>query len=204
MHRLLIRLGGLLVFLALVSQLMLPRYLEGRVSDRLTDRGGAAKVDLDAIPAERLLFGRGNRLAIQASGLSVDLTGRSDVFGRLDKFGEVTIDISASRAGPFTVRSFQLERRGAHDYSMVLQADAAPVDVARYAGEQLAGGFGRALAGLAAGTLANPGRPIPVNARLQIDTSGPTPTAVAAEGDVAGLPAGPLAQIVANTLLGAI
>jgi hypothetical protein len=204
MHRLLIRLGGLLVSLVLFSQLLLPPYLEHRVANRLKEQGGSAKVDLDAIPAARLLFGHGDRLDIRASGLSLDLRTGRDVFSELDKFGDVSVYVASSRAGPFTVRGFYLERRRDHEYQLVLQADAAPGDVARYAGEQLAGGFGAALAGLAAGTLTGSQRAIPVNARMVIDTSGPVPRAVRAEGNVAGLPAGPLAQVVANTLLGAL
>jgi hypothetical protein len=160
---------------------------------------------MSAIPAVRLLFGDGDSLRIAARGLSLDLpTRREDVFKRLDAFGDVAIDVSDSRAGPFTVRSFQLRRRGDHRYEVVMAAEATAGDVARYAGAQLGGGFGEALAGIAVGALGGFARPIPVNAAMEIDSSGATPQAIAVQGDVAGLPAGPLAQIVANTLLGVL
>lgn len=205
MHRLLIRLGSLAVTLVILSQLLLPPYVENKLEGRLTEHGGTAKVDLDAIPALRLLFGHGSRVDIRAQGLSVDLEDQQeDVFKQLDRFGDATVYVRDSRAGPFDVDGFFLSRRGDHQYQMVLQAKAAPADVARYAGSKLGGGFGGALAGLVAGTLANAGKAVPVNARVVIDTTSGTPRALSAEGEVGGLPAGPLAQIVANALLSAL
>ena len=204
MHRVLIRLGSVAVTLVILSQLFLPPYAEHELEDRLTEHGGTAKVDLDAIPAARLLFGHGSRLDIRAQGLSMDLEKQPDVFKNLDKFGETSVYVRDSRAGPFAVKGFFLTRRADHEYLMVLQANAAPADVARYAGAQLGGGFGSALAGLAAGTLANADKAVPVNARMTIDTSSGSPRALTAEGEVGGLPAGPLAQVVANALLSAL
>jgi hypothetical protein len=205
MRGLAIRLGGLLFALALVSQLLLPSYLEQRVEKRLTAHGGSATVDLGAVPAVRLLFGEGGTLHVRAQGLSLDLPqGREDVFKRLDGFSDVAVAVSASRAGPFTVRSFWLTRLAPHRYATVLAADATAGDVARYAGAQLAGGFGQALANLASGALSAFDRPIPVNVRMEVDTTGNPPRATAVQGDVAGLPAGPLAQVVANALLGSL
>ena len=87
---------------------------------------------------------------------------------------------------------------------MALAAEATAGDVARYAGAQLAGGFGQALAGLATSALGGFDRPIPVNAAMVVDTSTQPPTAVDVTGEVDGLPAGPLARIVANALLGTL
>jgi hypothetical protein len=205
MRRFAIRLGSALVALLIVSQVLLPPYLEHRVANRLTAHGGSAQVDMSAVPALRLLFGDGSGLHLRAQGLSVDLApGQEDVFKRLDDFSDATIDISDSRAGPFTVRSFSVSRKADHAYDVVISGDATGGDVARYAGSQLAGGFGQALAGLAAGTLGALGGPIPFSARMRIDTAGGTPRAQNVIGEVAGLPAGPLAQIVANALLGAL
>ena len=205
MRRLAIRLAPFLVLLLVVSQFALPPYLEQRVSNRLTEHGGTADVDLDAIPAARLLFGHGRDLHINARNLSVDLEpGQKDVFNRLDGFKDVTIAVSDSRAGPFTVRSFWVRGTGDQTYDVIVSGDATAGDVARYAADRLAGGFGGALAGLAAGVLGESSRPIPFNARMQLDPSGGTVAVRDVNGDVAGLPAGPLAQIVANALLSAL
>jgi hypothetical protein len=200
-----IRLGILLVALLLILQFALPPYLESRVEDRLTDHGGSADVQMSAIPAVRLLFGNGKDLSIRASGLSVDLDQRQkDVFKRLDDFDDVTVAVSDSHAGPFTVRSFWIRGTGDNTYDVIVSGDGSAGDVARYAGSRLAGGFGQALAGLAAGALGNADRPIPFDARMKVDTGGGKVTAEDVVGQVAGLPAGPLAQIVANALLSAL
>jgi hypothetical protein len=109
-----------------------------------------------------------------------------------------------SRAGPFSIEAFRLQRIGSHSYAVAVAGEATAGDLARYAGDRLAGGFGRALAGLATSALAGFGRPVPFDARMQVATDSGTPHARAVVGNVAGLPAGPLAQIVANALLGTI
>jgi hypothetical protein len=204
MRRLAIRLGSLALTLLLVTQLALPPYLEGRAEDRLTDHGGEAEVDMGAIPALRLLAGDGKYLHIRASRLSVDLENdQKDVFRRLDDFGEVTVAVSDSRAGPFSIRSFWVRRKADRLYDVLIDGDGTAGDVARYAGARLGGGFGQALAGLAAGALGEFGRPIPFSARMEIETASGEPVARDVTGQVDGLPAGPLAQIVANALLSA-
>jgi hypothetical protein len=205
MHRLAIPLGSTLVVLLVASQFVIPPYLEHRVANRLTGHGGSADVELSAIPALRLLFGHGDELDIRASGLSVDLEpGQRDVFRQLDDFSEVTIAVTDSRAGPFTIRSFHVRRQADHSYAVTVAGDGTAGDVARYAGGSLAGGFGQALAGLAAAALGNASLEIPFNAGMTLDTSGGTVQATAVTGEVAGFPAGPLAQIVANALLSAL
>ena len=205
MRRIAIRLAGPLVALLVISQFAIPPYVEGRAEDRLTEHGGTADVEVSAIPAFRLLFGDGRRLQVRASGLSVDLeTRQKEVFDRLDDFKDVLIAISDSRAGPFTIRSFFVQGQGDNTYTVIIAGDASAGDVARYAGSRLAGGFGQALAGLAAGTLGAAAQPIPFNARMKIDTSGDEVKAENVSGEVAGLPAGPLAEIVTNALLSAL
>jgi hypothetical protein len=205
MRRLAIRLGSVLLVVLVASQFAIPAYLEHRVASRLTDHGGSARVELAAVPALQLLFGHGHNLDIRAQGLSVDLQqgqqGQQDVFSRLDAFDRVNVEVTGSRAGPFRIGSFRVRRSAPHTYLLAVAGDGTAGDVARYAGGQLAGGFGQALAGLAAAALGDSGRAIPFDASMQITDVGGTPRAANVTGDVAGLPAGPLAQIVANALL---
>jgi hypothetical protein len=202
MRRFAIRLGIPLLVLLVASQFALPPYAEHKVAGRLTEHGGTAKVELDAFPALRLLFGSGGKLQIAASRLSVDLDqDQTDVFKQLDDFSDVDIDVRDSRAGPFSVDGFIVQRTTAHTYDVAISGDGTAGDVARYAGSRLGGGFGQALAGLATTALGGFDRPIPFDARMQILTDAGAPRARNVEGSVAGLPAGPLAQVVANALL---
>src|SRR4051794_25836259 len=206
MRRFAIRLGipllAVLLAALVILQFALPPYAEHRVEQRLTEHGGNADVSLSAFPAMRLLFKSGGDLSVDATGLSVDLTpGQKDVFNQLDDFTNVDILARASRAGPFSISRFRVHKIGDHLYNVALTGDGTAGDVARYAGSQLGGGFGQALAGLAASALGGFDRRIPFDARMQIDTSSGTPQASNVDGSVAGLPAGPLAQVVANALL---
>jgi len=202
MRRLAIRLGIPLLVLLVALQFVLPRYAEHRVEERLTDHGGQANVTLRAFPALRLLFGSGDKLDLEASGLSVDLgAGQQDAFKHLDDFSDVSIAVQGSRAGPFAIRNFNVERTGDHLYDVAVTGDGAAGDVARYAGSRLGGGLGQALAGLAASALGELNQRVPFDARMQISTAGATPVASNVEGSVAGLPAGALTQVVANALL---
>jgi hypothetical protein len=199
-----IRLGYLIVALGIVTQFALPPYLEHRVANRLTEHGGTARVQLSAVPAATLFFGHGRELDITAKNLSVDLLeGQRDVFARLDRFKDARVIIQDSRAGPFQVSSFVLRRLRAHQFDVLVIAEATAGDVARYAGGQLGGGFGQALAGLATGAIGAFERPVPVHVRMKVDSSEQPPRASDVIGEVAGLPAGPLAAVVTNALLSA-
>jgi hypothetical protein len=201
MRRFAIRLGIALAAILIASQFLLPPYLEHRVASSLTEHGGTASVDLAAIPAARLLFGHGRKLHVTGSGLSVDLNQQEDVFKRLDNFDEVHIDISNSRAGPFSVRRFTVTKSGDRTYAVAMAGDATAGDVARYAGSRLGGGFGQALAGLAASALGGFGQRVPFDARMDVVTGTGTPRAQNVQGAIAGLPAGALTEVVANALL---
>ncbi len=76
------------LLLALVaSQLIVPAYLENRAENRLTEGGGEVSVDIDALPALRLLFNRGKRIEVRGNGLDIPLEGvRGRVFDDLDRF----------------------------------------------------------------------------------------------------------------------
>src|SRR4051794_21164771 len=202
MRRLAIRLAIVLAALLVVSQFVIPPLAENKVADRVTEHGGTANVDLSAIPALELLLGKGDKLDLEASGLSVDLAAKqNEVFDRLDDFDEVKIAITDSRAGPFTISGFRVHKTAAHEYAVGIAGDGTAGDVARYASSRLAGGLGQALAGLATSALGGFDRAIPFKATMQIDTSSGTPHAQNVDGSVAGLPGGPLAQVVANALL---
>jgi hypothetical protein len=205
MRRLAIRLGIPLALVLVASQFLLPPILEKRVADRVTGQGGSAKVELSAFPSLRLVFGSGDKLAVTARGLSVDVQqNQQDVFKQLDDFSHVNITVLDSRAGPFTIRSFRVQSTGDKTYDMAIAGDGTAGDVARYAGSRLGGSFGQALAGLAATALGGFSQPVPFDARMQISTQNGAPEASNVNGAVAGLPAGPLAQVVANALLSGI
>lgn len=124
--------------LALVlSQLLLPGIGEGAIEDRLTENGGAADVSLSAKSAARLLWGDGDRIAIRATGLDLEIARADDpvVFDELDSFGDVEIVIAHSTAGPVELENLVLSRSGDEPYSLEATGTTSLADLADSAGE---------------------------------------------------------------------
>lgn len=183
-----------------LSQLLLPRYLEGRAEDRLTERGGRATVSLSAFPALRLLGSGGDRIEVRGAALSVGLGARRErVLDRLDGFDEVDVEVVDLRAGPFLGRSFSLARAGSKKapYTLRLRAEVTARGLSEYAAESLGGALGGLLGELTREALPLDGEPIPVRLDAQLESRDGRAEVVAGGGSVAGIPAGPLAEALA-------
>jgi hypothetical protein len=193
---------ALIGVILVVMQFALPAYLEGRVEDRVTERGGTANVDLSALPAARLLFKDGDRLELRGSGYDFPLDDPgTDVFDEVDGFDEVEIDVTNFTVGPFDVERFRLERGdGDEAYEMEVAASATAVDLAGYAGEQLGGPLGGFLGRFGGDFLPASGEAIPVDLEATLESEGGQVRAREVDGTVAGVPAGPLAEALAGAV----
>ncbi len=200
-------LAGILIILAvvaLVDQLALPPYLEHRVEQRLEAGGGTAAVSLSAFPAVSLLAGRGDTFKARATGLRFDLGERRESpFERLDGFARVDMDLSDLDAGPLQVERFQLSRpRSDEAYELTVRATSTPRELAAELGSAAAGPLGGLMGSLATGMFPGAGRVvIPVGLEARLDSRDGKPNVRSAYGTVAGVPAGPLAEIVLRAVL---
>ena len=187
----------------LASQLLLPRYLERRIADRLTDRGGTADVSLQALPALRLLAGDGDRVRVDATGLDVDLTApHLEVFERLEGFDEVDVRLGDTAAGPFHASSFTLTRvEGSSRYRLALNATVSARDLSRFAASQLAGSLGALFGDLAGSVSPLADTSIPVDLDTGIEEVDGRWQVTNGAGTVAGLPAGPIAEALAAAIV---
>src|SRR4051794_38950412 len=141
MRRFAIRLAVVLAVLAVISQFALPPYFEHRIEQRLTEHGGSADVQLSAFPALRLLTGHGDKLQILARGLSVDLEqDQVEAFSQLEKFDEVYIRVTRSRAGPFTIADFRVRSLAPHEYAVAMAGGGGRRGGRRPRGEPPGGG----------------------------------------------------------------
>jgi hypothetical protein len=186
-----------------VTQIVLPPLIAGKVEDRLTKHGGHASVDLDAVPALRLLAHDGDRFALDGERLEFPLNQRTKVFDRLDGFDAVRVRLRDVTAGPFTVSRFALTR-GEHDGSYALVAQGTST-IARVSG-YLTSGLPPLVAALLAGTArgvtgpaANRRIPFALDAEMRSD--GGDPVLVRGNGSVAGIPTGPLASLLAQAVV---
>jgi hypothetical protein len=205
MHRMaILAVAGLIALLALATQLLLPRFIERRVEQKLTQHGGHARVHLSAFPSLRLLRKEGDSLTVRATGLVTpppDPASSNASLQDLDGFGSVDIQVIGTRMGPLTISRLTVKRAAdGEPYTVHVQATVTGADLATYAGGQLGGGIGGLLGGLAGA--ATPGAsvaiPLDVTASLRSGNGGVRASNVT--GSVAGLPAGPLVEALTAAL----
>ena len=190
--------------LAVAAQLALPAYYEGRVEDRLEEKGGSAEVSVGAFPAVTLVGGRGSELTATGHGLRFDLDDRrEDPFGRLDGFEDVDLELTDVDAGSIHMSSFVLRREGRDsEYDMRVRARATPVELARELGSVAGGPLGGLVGSLATGLLPGSGSTeIPLDLSARVRSKDGRPDVTDAQGSVGGIPAGPLAQVVLGAVL---
>lgn len=193
--------GAALLLVVVAAQLFLPGLGEKAISDRLTENGGVADVSISAFPAPRLLWGDGDSLKIKGDGLDLALNNDEDpaVLSSLDGFGDVEIVLNDSEAGPFRIDSFVLSRHGNGPYSLDAHTSTSAADLADY-------GLGRAdlPGGGIVGTILDftgvGGKDVPVDLDLEMASDNGRIQVVDGGGSVAGLPTGPLAELITSAI----
>ncbi|MDX6652712.1 MAG: hypothetical protein QOJ38_1493 [Solirubrobacterales bacterium] len=189
-----------LVLATVIAQLLLPGYAADRIESRLTGHGGQAHASVHAFPALRLLFGHGDRIEIDASGVDLGLQAARDrPFSRLDGFEHVAISVRGSRAGPLSVSRMELARDGSSPYRFVWRGSVSLADLAGSAGSQF-GLFGALAGQIAAGSIPNGSRPLPIDLDMTLASEGGRLRVLSGGGTIAGLPTGPLAELLTNAI----
>jgi hypothetical protein len=196
MARRLLIVALVLLVLAGIAQLVIPIVAQHEIEDRLTSGGGTADVSLSALPATDLLFGSGGRMTV--TGEDLDITSEvsnDDVFSRLDGFDHVSVELTRSRVGPFDLARFELTRDGsAAAYHLLTNGHTTPGDLAEFGASQLdlpGGPLGSFLLDQIAG-----GTQIPINFDMKLASVDGRIVVVSGGGTVAGLPTGPLAELI--------
>ena len=176
-----------LAVLAAAGQFVAPRIASSQIEKRLTKQGGSATAEVHAFPWPRLLFNEGSSVKVKADGVELPLISPSrKVLGELDGFNNVDIDVTNATAGPMRVTHLTLRK---HDgpYELSIQGSVSPSDVAAF---------------LTGFSLPFANEPVPIDLTATIRSDGGRPDVVATHGSVAGLPAGPLVEALAQALAG--
>jgi hypothetical protein len=195
--------AGVVVLVLVVTQFVLPPILAGKVEDRLTARGGIANVDLEALPALRLLGNEGDRFKLAGHGLRFPLDQKQAVFDKLDGFDSIQVRLTDVKAGPFTVSRFELSRRdGEQDYSLSSSGQSTVAQISSYLTSGLPPLLSSFLNGTARGVTGPAAdRPIPFSVSAELASDGGEPRLVRGSGKVAGIPTGPFAALLAQTIV---
>jgi hypothetical protein len=193
--------AGVVVFALVASQILVPAIGERKVVDRLTENGGSADVTLGAVPALRLVWGDGERFAVSARDLDLDLDEPVDVFDRLDGFSIVDVSISSSKAGPVDLESFRLTRDAPAPYHLVSTGTTAAERLVDYG----LGGIevpGETLLDTILGELLGPAETaVPVRLDMELTSEDGRIQVVSGGGTVAGVPTGPLAELITSAVV---
>lgn len=106
---------GIAVFavaLLMAAQLLLPGLAERRLRDELAAHGEVRSVEVSALPAVRLLFGRADRVEIEMGEVRAGQGELADLLARTADTGELRARVATLRVGPFVARDARLEKRG--------------------------------------------------------------------------------------------
>jgi hypothetical protein len=201
-----VAIGFLVAVLAVLVavQLILPRVIAGQVEKRLEQDGGTAAASVSAFPAVTLLAGRGGSIEIAGHDLRYELGQRKErPFERLDGFEHVRIDLEDLDTGPVRLTSFRLRRDGRDQpYTLALRGSTTPRDLANELGSATGGTLGGVLGGLASGFLPQGGATsVPLRLDADVSSRDGKPEVGTARASVAGLPAGPLTEVVLRSVL---
>lgn len=188
------------VVLLVVAQFVIPPWAESRIEDRLTEGGGEASASVDAVPAAKLLIGDGDSLDVTGSGLDLEIDPEEEVFKRLDGFDSVDIELDDFRAGPFDVDTFALARDGSGIYTMQSQLTTTGSALLQYGAERL-GVPGSSLLPLITGDSEDANVTIPVDLDMELESDDGRIIVTGGTGEVAGYPAGPLAELITAAIV---
>ncbi len=191
---------ALVVALLVIAQFVVPPWAEKRIEDRLTEGGGTADASVEAFPAALLVAGDGDSLEVTGSDLDLEVDPEERVFDRLDGFDSVEIDLTDFRAGPFEVDTFALTRDGSGTYSMQSELTTTGTALLQYGAERL-GVPGSSLLPLITGDNEEANAPVPVDLDMELESDDGRIIVTGGTGEVAGYPAGPLAELITSAIV---
>ena len=191
---------AVLIIAAVATQLIIPRVAENQTEDRLTKEGGTADVNIEAVPAVRLLFDDGDKLEVRAQEVDIpidDIQGKS--FKEFDGFNEVFVRLVLSKVGPFFAENVTIARGEGDDlYGFTFRGSTSPAEVGEFALAGLPPLLRSSLTALAgrAGT-----RELPIRLDVQLRSDRGRASVVGGTGTVAGLPLGGFALGIAGAII---
>jgi hypothetical protein len=194
--------AGIIVFLLVTGQILLPSFGERAIEDRLTENGGSAEVTLGSVPAFRLFFGDGERFDVRARELELDLKQSEPVLERLDGFASVDVSIADSQAGPIDLQSFELHRERSAPYSLTAHGQASASSLIDYGVDGLDIPAANSITGLAMDLLGiDTDFIVPIDFDMQLVNDDGRLRVVSGGGTVGGVPTGPLAELITNAVV---
>ncbi len=194
--------AGIVVFVLVATQILLPSFGERAIEERLTENGGSADVTLGSVPAFRLFFGDGERFDVRARELELDFDQREPILERLDGFTSVNVSIADSTAGPVDLESFELHRDRSGPYQLIAHGQASASSLIDYGVEEIDLPGAGSIAGMALDLLGiDTDFVVPIDFDMQVSTEDGRVRVISGGGTVGGVPTGPLAEMITNAVV---
>ncbi len=135
MRRALLAVAGILVVVLVAAQLLLPGVAEDRVRSELNKQGTDAEVEITALPAVKLLWGRADEVTIDVANLRTDEDGGddgdslSDLLAQTSKTKELDVHVNVLEDRLLRVEDVRLTKDG-DGLTAVVRLRKADVDEA--------------------------------------------------------------------------
>jgi hypothetical protein len=94
--------GGLVLLLLVVAQLVLPSVAAQRLRDELSAHGRVTSVSVSAFPALKLLWNRADSVKVRMSELHGDVRLSGDLLARAHETGSLDVRIAKASIGPLS------------------------------------------------------------------------------------------------------
>ncbi|HEX6115750.1 MAG TPA: hypothetical protein VFY99_01530 [Solirubrobacterales bacterium] len=194
--RIVVAVAGLAVLALVALQLFLPGRVASDIEGRLTEGGGEASADVEALPAVRLLWSDGDRIEVSGSDLVLQVEDDVEVLDRLDGFDQVDVSLERVEAGPFQVETFELRRAGEGAYTMRSDATASGTELLEFGADEL-GPLGGPIAGFLGERAPDEVKgEFAVELDAQLVSDGGRIEITEGGGTVAGYDVGPFAELI--------
>ena len=135
MRRALLAVAGILVVVVVAAQLLLPGVAEDRVRSELNKQGTDAEVEITALPAVKLLWGRADEVTIDVANLRTDEDGGddgdslSDLLAQTSKTKKLDVHVNVLEDRLLRVEDVRLTKDG-DALTAVVRLRKADVDAA--------------------------------------------------------------------------
>jgi hypothetical protein len=194
--------AGIVVFMLVASQILVPKFGERAIEQRLTEHGGSADVTLGSVPAVRLLFGHGERFEVSAREIDLDLDQSDPVLEQLDGFSSVDVSIADSQAGPIDLQDFELSRHDSGPYELTAHGSTSASRLIDYGVEGIDLPAAGSLTGMALDLLGiDTDFAIPIDFDMQLVSDAGRLRVVSGGGTIGGIPTGSLAEMITNAIV---
>lgn len=135
MRRALLAVAGILVVVLVAAQLLLPGVAEDRVRSELNKQGTDAEVEIKALPAVKLLWGRADEVTIDVANLRTDEEGGddgdslSDLLAQTSKTKKLDVRVNVLEDKLLRVQDVRLTKDG-DTLTAVVKLNKSDVDAA--------------------------------------------------------------------------